>query len=117
MRQRGRQRREAGGEGQQGAAPEAFPGGPTDTSLLISRWRYQCLSMTKDRQTRDYHIYLMSFIITYSVIRLFLKTNSFWRYLEHSDLHRADHYLGKVQLLMTMSLIDVTFYVYIYVLV
>ncbi|XP_058722288.1 protein MAIN-LIKE 1-like [Vicia villosa] len=44
MRQRGRQRREADGEGQQGAAPEVgpqhpgFPGGPTDTSLLI---RYQ----------------------------------------------------------------------------
>ncbi|XP_058746915.1 protein MAIN-LIKE 1-like [Vicia villosa] len=44
MRQRGRQRREADGEGQQGAAPEvgpqhpAFPGGPTDTSLLV---RYQ----------------------------------------------------------------------------
>ncbi|XP_058726630.1 protein MAIN-LIKE 1-like [Vicia villosa] len=44
MRQRGRQRREADGEGQQGAAPEvgsqhpAFPVGPTDISLLI---RYQ----------------------------------------------------------------------------
>ncbi|XP_058780654.1 protein MAIN-LIKE 1-like [Vicia villosa] len=41
IRQRGRQRREADGEGQQGVAPEvgpqhpAFPGGPTDTSLLI----------------------------------------------------------------------------------
>ncbi|XP_058767247.1 protein MAIN-LIKE 1-like [Vicia villosa] len=41
MRQRGRRRREADGEGQQGAAPEVgpqhpgFPGGPTDTSLLI----------------------------------------------------------------------------------
>ncbi|XP_058775444.1 serine/threonine-protein phosphatase 7 long form homolog [Vicia villosa] len=44
MRQRGRQCREADGEGQQGAAPEvgpqhpSFPGGPTDTSLLV---RYQ----------------------------------------------------------------------------
>ncbi|XP_058748830.1 uncharacterized protein LOC131621811 [Vicia villosa] len=43
-RQRGRQRREADGEGQQGATPEVglqhptFPGGPTDTSLLV---RYQ----------------------------------------------------------------------------
>ncbi|XP_058775136.1 protein MAIN-LIKE 1-like [Vicia villosa] len=44
MRQRGKQRREADGEGQQGAALEvgpqhpAFPEGPTDTSLLV---RYQ----------------------------------------------------------------------------